>query len=100
MSAAGACGRTDNSLLLTGDDEDGGVSMNLSTGPSPQLHARGRVSLVCPAAAAASAAVTTAPTSSSCGACNVPPVLTCAVPNIVDLDDKELVHPFRALYLC
>jgi hypothetical protein len=89
-SAANACARVGDSSFLPGDNEERGVPMGLSPGPSPHSCSRGCLSLVCLAAAAAAAAM---PVGSSRNGCGVPPVPPRAALNIIVLNNDEPVHP-------
>jgi hypothetical protein len=89
-STAGVRAHVNDSLFLAGDDEEGGVPMDLSRGPSPRSRARGDASPVRSAATATTAAA--APARSSRGARGVPPASSRAVPIVVDSDDEESVR--------
>jgi hypothetical protein len=91
FSAAGAHARASNSLFLASDDEEGGVPMDLSPGPSPRSNARGCTS---PACSATAAATDDGPASTCHGARGVPPVPPCTVPNIIVLGNEGHVLSF------
>ncbi len=75
------------SLFIARDDKDRGISINFSPCPSSHSRARGRVSLVCPAAVVAAT-----PVGSSHGTRGMLLVSSYAVPDIVNSNDEEPVH--------
>jgi hypothetical protein len=80
LSAISVSVHSNDSLFLAEDDDEGGVSMDITQGPSPHSCARGRVSLVRPAAASVD---------SSCGTRGALPVASRAMSNVVDLTKRS-----------